>query len=141
MWELLFQTLTQLFNTDYRFFKTYLPVFETVSLFVKISFEPDVMFIFAMLGFTGAWKCHREAGAHLAGEPSPHGHWLGSSSGSILQGGVDSEHGTCGQGDHHGGAADLQASQKAGPCSVQSGGSWRSSPLLELLVPGGSYPT
>jgi len=79
------------------------------------------MFTFAT--FTGAWKCYREAGAHLTGEPSPHGHRLGSGSGSVLQGGADSEHGTRGQGDHHGGAADLQASQKAGGCSVRSG--WR----------------
>ena len=62
----------------------------------------------------GAWKCHGEAGANFSREPGPHGPRLGSGAGSLLQGGADPEHGPRGQGDHHGGAADLQASQETG---------------------------
>lgn len=63
---------------------------------------------------SGAWKYHGKTRANLPCESSPYGPWLGIGAGSILQGGAHPKYGPCGQGDHHGGAADLQASQETG---------------------------
>lgn len=62
----------------------------------------------------GAWKLHGETGADLPRKPGAHGPGLGSGAGSLLQGGADPEHGPRGPGDHHGGAADMQAAQETG---------------------------
>ena len=62
----------------------------------------------------GSWKRHRKTGADLPGESSPHGSRLGSGASALFKGGTDPEHGPSGPRDHHGGAADLQASQEAG---------------------------
>lgn len=72
----------------------------------------------------GPWKCHGEAGAHLPREPGPYGPRLGSGPSSLFQGGADPEHGPRGQGDYHGGAADMQASQKTGLYTYGSGRSF-----------------
>ena len=66
--------------------------------------------------FLGAGQFNGKAGAHLPCEPSPDGPGPGPGFRPLLQGGAYTEHGPCGQGDHHGGAADLQAPQEAGMC-------------------------
>src|SRR4029434_6611376 len=57
-----------------------------------------------------------ETGAHLTTKPGPDGAGPGPGAGALLQGGAHSEHGPCGPGDHHGGAADLQTAQETGVC-------------------------
>lgn len=69
----------------------------------------------------GSWECHGKTGAHLPGEPGPDGPRLRSRAGPLLQGGAHPEHGPRGQGDHHGGAADQQASQETGLHASESG--------------------
>lgn len=64
--------------------------------------------------FIGSWKCHGEARANLPREPCTYGSWFGSGASPFFQGRTDPEHGPCRQGDHYGGTADLQTSQKTG---------------------------
>lgn len=87
------------------------------ALFLHLLY---VLHLIMTLRSVGSWKRHWEAGAHLPCKSCPYGSWLGAGSSSLLQGRADSEHGPCGQGDQHGGAADLQASQKTGVYTYSS---------------------
>ena len=64
----------------------------------------------------GSEQLDGETGAHLPTKPGPDGAGPGPGAGALLQGGAHSEHGPCGPGDHHGGAADLQTAQETGLC-------------------------